>query len=170
MKFYEDGEYRASKDWPHAICAGCVVYREVEGEVEVLLLFHEGPETDNNPEFTGRNTYHLPKGHMHLSETIAQAALREAREETGCSAELEGYLGIRHWSYLHPKTKFQTEKVTHYYAAKLVSEDADIDNEHDGKTWVPINQALTLLGAPNKKQEDEIVQRLKEFLEVSDDI
>ena len=75
-------EYRATKDWPYAISSGCVVYRYVGDELQVLLLKRAAgdfPELSDND----RDTFHLPKGGVERRETLEQTALREITEETG---------------------------------------------------------------------------------------
>ena len=42
----------------------------------------------------GRRGWHLPGGAVGRRETLAEAARREVREETGCSVELERLLGM----------------------------------------------------------------------------
>lgn len=62
------------------ICAGCVVFRMNEcGGIDFLLVRHE-------KDTTGR--YGFPKGHMELSESIEECAVRETFEETGVVSRL----------------------------------------------------------------------------------
>jgi len=42
----------------------------------------------------GRGKWSFPGGFVDLEETAEEAALREAKEETGCTAEIEELLGI----------------------------------------------------------------------------
>src|SRR5690606_34824718 len=149
MNLYTNDEYRATKDWPYALCAGTVLYRHGQDGIEVLLLFTESPATDNNPLFEYPNTYHLPKGHLDQGELPTDGALRETLEETGCHAKIKTYLGALTWDFVHPKTTFYTIKTTLYFAAEVETEVDEIDNEHDGKVWVSVDEAKKLLGAPN---------------------
>lgn len=163
MNLYEDGEYRASKDWPYAISAGCIVYRRADTGTEVLLLKREPTHSHNVTDVT---TYNLPKGHVGINETIAIAAERETNEEAGVGVLLQTYLGTKFWDTIHPVHKVNVQKTVHYFAALWKSDLQDMDTEHDDKVWVSLDEAIKLLGSPNPKGEDEIVQRLQAFLEL----
>lgn len=164
MKFYESGEYRATKDWPYAICAGGVVYRLSNSGIEVLLLFRRAGQFPQLPD--GHiDSYHLPKGHMGLRELPDQAASREIAEEAGCKVELTTYLGARVNQYTD--AGIARDKIIHYFAAQWVEDLSGIDNEHSDRLWVSIDEALTLVGGSNPKREDIIINRLKKFLELA---
>src|SRR5277367_6513859 len=65
------------------VSAGGVVYRrDASGDFEVVLV---------RP--AGRDSWVLPKGHLEPGESIAEAALREAREETGLEVSIARPLG-----------------------------------------------------------------------------
>lgn len=168
MKFYEDGEYRASKDWPYAISAGCVVYRRnSEDSVEVLLLVRDNDHRMAIPTRMGKN-YNLPKGHIGLEETISQAAKRETEEEAGVKIKLQTYLGSLNTDFIHPAHDMKNQKTIHYFAAEWIEDAATMDSEHSRKVWHSIAEAIELVN--NYKGEEEVIKRLKKFLEVSDDL
>lgn len=164
MQLYDSNEYRASKDWPYAISAGCVVYREVDGQIQALLLKRT---PDHSYNMTNKDTYNLPKGHVDLTERLDQAAQRETEEEAGCESEITTYLGAHIRSFLLPKYQVPNEKTTHYFAAVWKRDLDTIDSEHDEKVWVSIEKAKKLLGQPNPKGEDEFITRLEKFLELT---
>ena len=62
---------------------GAIVYREGHGQIELLLIKHR---------FGGH--WSFPKGHMESGETEVQTALREVKEETGLSIQLEA-IGLK---------------------------------------------------------------------------
>lgn len=62
--------------------AGGIVFREANGAVEYLLV-----HAKNSPEWV------LPKGHIEVGESHAQAALREVSEEAGVVAGIRGLVG-----------------------------------------------------------------------------
>lgn len=166
MLMYESNEYRASKDWPYAISAGCVVYRHSKDGFEVLLLKRGAGHRANR---MGGDQFNLPKGHVEHNETIEQSALRETAEEAGCEVKTVTYLGSILWDITHPIHKIHVEKTVHYFAAEWQKDLEGIDDEHDEKVWVSLDEAEKLLGKPNPKGEDEIVKRLKKVLELSSD-
>lgn len=164
MKFYESGEYRATKDWPFSIGAGCVVYKIENGKVFVLLLKRSAGDF---PELLDGHidSYHLPKGHMTLDESVMQTAQRETAEEAGCEVEIKTYLGARVNQYTDVGIK--RDKIIHYFAGEWVKDLASIDHEHSKKLWVSMEDALKLVGSSNPKREDVVIERLKSFLELS---
>jgi len=163
MLMYESNEYRASKNWPYAISAGCIVYRHSENGFEVLLLKRGTGHPANRMD---GDQFNLPKGHVEFDETIVQTAARETAEEAGCEVKIVTYLGPKLWDITHPIHKVHVEKAVHYFAAEWQADLEEIDREHDEKVWVGLDEAIKLLGAPNPKGEDEVVKRLKKFLEL----
>lgn len=168
MKLYDSNEFRATDDWPYAISAGCVAYRvKADSSVELLLLTRDYDHDYFSAGDTNRLSYHLPKGHIEFNETIESAALRETKEELGADVELTTYLGALHHTFNHPKHLNTTDKVIHYFAAEWVKDVQKTDNEHDGRAWIPLDQAEQLMGKPNPKQEDIIISRFKKYLELA---
>ncbi len=46
----------------------------------------------------GRRVLNQPAGHLEPGETLAQAAVRETREETGWDVRLTGFIGTYQWT------------------------------------------------------------------------
>ena len=65
------------------LAAGGVLYRPVGDSVEVALV--------QRPRYG--DEWSLPKGKLEPGETFEQAAVREIQEETGCEAEIVGFVG-----------------------------------------------------------------------------
>lgn len=166
MKPYDTKEIRATKDWPYAVAAGCVVYRTVNGEIEILLLRRESGHP-NDPNQT-EASYNLPKGHLAVGESLEVAALRETQEEAGVSVEIETYLGATIHEFVHPRHKMFNSKTTHYFAAKWQADMSSMDHEHDDKEWVTLEQAEKLLSAPGvRRNEAQFITHLKDYLELA---
>jgi 8-oxo-dGTP pyrophosphatase MutT (NUDIX family) len=139
---------------PYGISSGCIVYKETNNRVEVLLLIRNREDGIS---------YHLPKGTVHIDETLESAALRETKEEAGVEAGLVTYLGASICTYTYESKVY--DKTFHYYAAKFIKDLGVIDHEHDGKTWVSTKEAIEMLDKTSPdKRESEIVKRLKKFL------
>lgn len=85
------------------VAAGAVCWREVDGEVRVLLVHREH-----------HGDVSLPKGKVDPGESTPQTAVREIREETGYRVALGAPLGTA--EYLLPGGR---DKVVHYWAAEV---------------------------------------------------
>lgn len=64
---------------PPPLSAGILLFRERDGEIEVLLIKPGGPFWRNKDA----GAWMIPKGAVENGETAAEAALREFEEETG---------------------------------------------------------------------------------------
>lgn len=164
MKLYESGEYRASKDWPHALAAGCVVYRQSDDEIAVLLL-KRNAHHPSNPNQT-HISYNLPKGHLDIGEAPDRAALRETEEEAACTGMIETYLGAFGHTFVHPKFNIANEKTVLFFALKWERDLDAMDGEHDERVWVPLKEAAALLETTDTRGEGAVIKRLEDFLEL----
>jgi len=95
-----------------------VVVGQTVGNDRRFLLVEE--RADSPGGGTGRLVYNQPAGHVEKGETLEQAAVREALEETGWDVALSGFLGL--YVYTPPFNRdityyracFLAEAVTHY--------------------------------------------------------
>ncbi|MEK7681649.1 MAG: NUDIX hydrolase [Chloroflexota bacterium] len=120
------------------VSAGGVIYRMVDGRMEVALC--------------GRGEgalWALPKGTPELDETIEQTALREAREETGLQVEIEAPLGnITYW-FQHDGIR--CFKTVHFHLMRPVGGALDKhDPEFDVVQWFPVDEALRVMTYTNE--------------------
>ncbi|MEU4519623.1 NUDIX hydrolase [Amycolatopsis sp. NPDC024027] len=129
--------------------AGAVLWRGAGGATEVALVHR--PRYDD---------WSFPKGKLDPGETIAEAAVREVREETGFTAVLGRYLArtaypvpSRHGSGTVPKT-------VDYFAAEAVSGEFEENDEVDELRWLDPTAAEKLLTRP------EDVRVLRAFCEL----
>ncbi len=164
MQLYDSNEYRASKQWPYAISSGCVVFRKNDGHLEILLLVREAGDF---PELKDGDidSYHLPKGHVDIGETLEQTAVRETKEEAGCEVEIKTYLGAKLFEHIH--FAITQSKIIHYFAGEWLRDLATIDDEHSHKKWYQVSEAITLT-QDNPKREDLIIKRVQNYLELID--
>jgi 8-oxo-dGTP pyrophosphatase MutT (NUDIX family) len=116
--------------------AGIVVFRRKNGKRhnpanEVLLLErHDG-------------RWDLPKGHVEEGETFLEGALRECKEETGLDHHKN--LDIHPFHYISIPSK----KWLRFYLGFTQGDDIDISDEHFSYHWVPLSEAIQLLGPTN---------------------
>ena len=95
-------------------CAGVVI--EKDGKV----LFQR--RSDNGK-------WGLIGGLVEMNETYAQAAVREAREETGLEVKLTGFLGIFHNHAMVWANGDAAHVISAIYTAEVVSGEPRIDEE-----------------------------------------
>ncbi|RYZ70724.1 MAG: NUDIX hydrolase [Lysobacteraceae bacterium] len=76
--------YREGRFWQPDVTVATVVVREGR-----LLMVEE--------RANGSLVFNQPAGHLEPDETLAEAALRETREETGWDVELTAFIGAYQW-------------------------------------------------------------------------
>jgi 8-oxo-dGTP pyrophosphatase MutT (NUDIX family) len=120
--------------------AGGVVSRRGEAGTEVLIC---GRSSDR--------LWALPKGTPEAGETLQQAALREVREETGVTAEIEADIGdIKYW-FSRPQEGVRYYKTVRHYLMRPVGGDPSLhDHEFDEVRWSPVQEALKMLTYQNE--------------------
>jgi 8-oxo-dGTP pyrophosphatase MutT (NUDIX family) len=151
-----DKEYNAINDtMPFGISAGAAVFRKQGSGFEFLIL---GKKED------GEITYHLPKGTLHIDETLEECAKREIVEEAGVTVELKAYIGAKTEEYIRETHVYI--KTLHYYAAEYCGESEAMDDEHDFREWCGIEDALRKL-SPNLKHENEFISHAAQYLKNS---
>ncbi|MFQ6134053.1 MAG: NUDIX hydrolase, partial [Armatimonadota bacterium] len=94
---------------PRVIAAGGVVYRRHGDEVEVVLV---------RKSATGR--WRLPKGHLREGESLEEAAVREAYEEAGLRAEVEGKIGQSSYTYWDEEAGQERGKTVHHFLLRAL--------------------------------------------------
>src|ERR1044072_4625073 len=132
--------YLATPEWPYHISCGGPVYRQTNGQREYALLYRGKRFGEYG------DSWHLPKGTLHKNETLEQGAVREIREESGLSVEIQGYLGSLKRKFLRGIDIANLSKVTHYFLTKYQAGDSGLmDGEHDELRWVSAQEAYDLL-------------------------
>lgn len=74
--------------------------------------------------------FNLPGGHVEAHETLFDAAIREAKEETGYDIELTGVVGIYQSVYARINVSGPV------FSAKVIGGDATSSAEHSKTIWV----------------------------------
>jgi 8-oxo-dGTP pyrophosphatase MutT (NUDIX family) len=128
------------------ISAGGLIWRrERDGSIKVVLV---------RP--AGRNTWVLPKGHVEEGETIAQAAVREVREETGLTVGKIEPLGEIAYVYSSRErngtTLTRIFKRVHFFLMEHTGGDT---SAHDSETaevaWLSFDEALSRATHPSEQ-------------------
>jgi len=124
----------------HDISAGGVVYRLVDGKIEVVLVGTTRPER-----------WTLPKGTIERGERPEETARREVSEETGIVADVEAPLGaVRYW---FTADHVRHHKTVHFYLMRAVGGDVTLhDREHEVAAWFPAEEALKKLSYASEVQ------------------
>lgn len=132
-------EYRATKENPHQVSCGGVVYRVgIRDKVEVLLLHRFKSKKWKY------DSWHLPKGTQRVEETQKECAKREIKEETGFEVEVGKKLIDIESTF--DMDGFTAHKTTHFFICTLLRRVGIGDREHDERKWVDLNEAKKLLG------------------------
>lgn len=135
--------------------AGGVVLRRIDGEMHVLLI--------HDPY----GNWGLPKGHLEADEDLAQAGLREVKEETGLSdLTLGPELGTIDW-YFRLGGRLIHKHCTFFV---MISHEGETRPElEEGITecrWLPMEKAIECVTYDNAR---EVVQEAARRLEEGED-
>ncbi|MYD66619.1 MAG: NUDIX hydrolase [Chloroflexi bacterium] len=133
--------------------AGGVVYRRVDGRIEVVLVAR-----------TDEGLWALPKGKPHAGESVEETALREVAEETGLDVAIDTMNGearrIGSISYRYggsPDGIPRVRKEVHHFLMHALGGDiAHHDAEHDLVGWYDIHEAAKRMTYSNERS---IVER-----------
>ena len=100
----------------------------------------------------GAPVWCLPKGHPEKGETLREAAVREAREETGIATEAGRKVAtIRYW-FADAKRGRRVWKTVHFYLLKhRGGRVRDHDHEVSAVRWFSPAAALKKLSYPGER-------------------
>ena len=122
------------------VSSGGVVYRWVEGQLEVVLCGRDEPVR-----------WSLPKGTPDPGETLEETALREVQEETGLEPVIEDRIrSIDYW-FSDKDNEVRYHKTVHFYLMKCVGGDTSLhDPEFDVVRWFTYEEGVDRLAYPNE--------------------
>ena len=128
--------------------AGGVVYRRVEGRIEVVLVAR-----------TDEGLWALPKGKPHAGESVEETALREVAEETGLEVTIDatngddGRIGSITYRYGGEQGGIpRVHKEVHHFLMRALGGDvAHHDAEHDLVDWYDIHEAAKRMTYSNER-------------------
>jgi 8-oxo-dGTP pyrophosphatase MutT (NUDIX family) len=115
------------------VSAGGVLYRRGEEGIEVVLASRRTRR--------GQLAWGLAKGGIETGETKEDAAVREVREETGLTAEIEADLGDTKYMYVWDDIRIR--KTVHFFLMRHTGGDVeDRDDEMEEIRWFPLERAI----------------------------
>jgi 8-oxo-dGTP pyrophosphatase MutT (NUDIX family) len=134
------------------VSAGGVVYRTEDGKVEILLAARRTRKGDL--------AWGLAKGGIEPDETNEEAAVREVREETGISAEIEESLGDTRYMYVWEGVRVR--KTVHFFLMRATGGSTEEhDDEMEDVRWFALSRALKKAAY---KGEREVIHRAADRL------
>jgi 8-oxo-dGTP pyrophosphatase MutT (NUDIX family) len=124
--------YRPEAPVVAELAAGMVVLAPGAGPHRVLLLHH-----------AAEGRWCLPKGHVDDGESLATAAQREVREESGLRRVRRGpeLLEVAYRFY-RPGERRNVHKVSVYFLGRAVGYKVRLEPTFDRSDWVPFAEAL----------------------------
>jgi 8-oxo-dGTP pyrophosphatase MutT (NUDIX family) len=115
------------------VSAGGVLYRRGEDGIEVVLASRRTRR--------GQLAWGLAKGGIETGETKEDAAVREVREETGLTAEIEADLGDTKYMYVWDDIRIR--KTVHFFLMRHTGGDVDDrDDEMEEIRWFQLDRAI----------------------------
>jgi len=115
------------------VSAGGVVYRRTDDGIEVVLASRRTRR--------GQLAWGLAKGGIEAGESKEDAAVREVREETGLTAEIEADLGDTKYMYVWDDIRIR--KTVHFFLMRHTGGDVeDRDDEMEEIRWFPLERAI----------------------------
>jgi len=107
----------------------------------------------------------MPGGTLDFGESMADCAVREAREETGLQIRITGLIG----TYTDPQILIAysdgevRQEFTLVYAAEIESGELKIDEESKEAAWMPLPSALELpLAESQRHRLRDVIEYQKE--------
>lgn len=134
------------------VSAGGVVYRRTDDGLEVVLASRRTRR--------GQLAWGLAKGGIEIGETREQAAIREVREETGLTADIEADLGDTKYMYVWDDIRIR--KTVHFFLMRHTGGNVeDRDDEMEEIRWFPMERAMKRAAY---RGERDILARAAELL------
>lgn len=136
-----------------SISAGVIVFREMRGKREYLLIKNRN------------NDWEFPKGGVEPGEELEQAAVRELKEETGLGKIdiLDGFKDKYAYEFYASGEKIL--KTVYLYLGKSFETSVNLSSEHHDLQWQDYEQAKRTVDHKGPKR---ILDNAEEFLNNSE--
>ncbi|SRR5260221_10313697 len=123
----------------HQYSAGIIIYKKENGTILYLLLKY------------GAGHWDFPKGKIETGETKQEAALRELKEETNLTAQIDDNFEET-IQYIFMYNQEKTTKTVYFFTGHATSTDVKLSHEHTDYAWLPYQNALEQLTYDNAKE------------------
>jgi 8-oxo-(d)GTP phosphatase len=128
--------YRADAPIVPELAAGVAIFDAPGGAV---FLLHQ----------TDEDRWCLPKGHVDPGESLATAALREVREETGFEhVVIDGELLEISYRFYHPRRGLNVYKSVVYFRGHTGERTPRLESLFDRSEWLPLEAAIRTITYP----------------------
>lgn len=118
--------------------AGIIIYKKENSTILYLLLCYSAGHWD------------FPKGKMEAGETKQEAALRELKEETSLTAQIDdNFEETIQYIFMYEGEK--TTKTVYFFTGQATSTKVQLSHEHTDFAWLPYHDALKKLTYENAK-------------------
>lgn len=114
---------------------------QLEFAITGCLVEHEGKFLIVQESKPGREgLYNLPSGHIDELESVAEATIREVKEETGYEVELTGFLGV--YQSIYPTR--QLNVCGPIFLGKVTGGSLQTSADHPDVKWVSGDELQTM--------------------------
>ena len=108
-----------------------------------LFILNKNDELFLMKSHKWKGKYVVPGGHIEVGETIEQAIIREAKEETALDVTMEKYLCL--WEFIAEQGFHKSKHMLFLnYLVRTNSTDVTLNDEGQEYIWVPIKDALKI--------------------------